>query len=183
MNQYILFVIILKKIKKIKEVKYYNPFIHSFTILSTPSINPPREWNLGFKKGGVQSLEWRHRSTFLEHKNGKTVKWIPYVLWFAVTLQGINILMICRKGRFPSLKKDTKALSNSLKDRFLKEPLRGVPFLWVLSFLYLIVLEILYPPSKHKKNCSYCVGGGGGLVVVWWCGGVVLWGVFIYEIF
>ena len=29
--------------------------------------------------------------------------------------------------------------------------LLGAPFVWMLSFLYLIVLEKFYPPTKHKK--------------------------------
>ena len=39
--------------------------------------------------------------------------------------------------------------SYSPKERFFKEPLRGVPFVLVFSFLYLIVLENLYPPTEQ----------------------------------
>ena len=68
----------------------------------------------------------------------------------------------------------------SPKERFLKEPHRGVPFVWVLSFLYLIDFKIL-PPYDTNFSMSYCVG--------WvWCGvGVVgcgwVWGVFTSKIF
>ena len=54
----------------------------------------------------------------------------------------------------------------SPKERFLKEPLRGVPFVWVLSFLYLIDFKIL-SPCDTNFSMSYCVG----VVGVWvWCG-------------
>ena len=55
----------------------------------------------------------------------------------------------------------------SPKERFLKEPLRGVPFVWVLSFLYLIDFKIL-PPNDKLFDVLLC---GWGLGVVWvWCG-------------
>ena len=43
----------------------------------------------------------------------------------------------------------------SPKERFLKEPLRGVPFVWLLSFLYLIVFWKFYPPTKQTFSTSY----------------------------
>ena len=45
--------------------------------------------------------------------------------------------------------------------RFLKEPLRGIPFVWVLSFLYLIAFWN-FTPLRRMFFISYCVGGGGG---------------------
>ena len=55
------------------------------------------------------------------------------------------------------------SMSYSPKERFLKEPHRGVPFVWVLSFLYLIDFKILPPPYDTNFSMSYCVG--------WvWCG-------------
>ena len=46
-------------------------------------------------------------------------------------------------------------LGYSPKERFLKEPLRGVPFVWLLSFLYLIVFWKFYPPTKQTFSTSY----------------------------
>ena len=42
----------------------------------------------------------------------------------------------------------------SPKDRFLKELLRGVPFVWVLSFLYLIDFKF-WPPYDTNFSMSY----------------------------
>ena len=45
----------------------------------------------------------------------------------------------------------------SPKERFLKEPHRGVPLVWVLSFLYLINFKFL-PPTTQTFRCLIVVG-------------------------
>ena len=45
----------------------------------------------------------------------------------------------------------------SPKERFLKEPHRGVPLVWVLSFLYIINFKFL-PPTTQTFRCLIVVG-------------------------
>ena len=66
---------------------------------------------------------------------------------------------------------------------FVVPKVRGVPFVWVLSFLYLIVLENLYPPTE-QTFLSFIVWvvvvvDGGGRIYLWNFLGVSKWFFFL----